>query len=618
MTKNSGQVHIVFQPSGRNLDVPSGISLLQAAEKAGIAMVQPCGGKGTCGKCRVIVHGGDCPPSKACQDIFSGDQIAMGMRLACQCRIESDCVVEIPPGSLVEQNGNKILTRGSTGPMEVRPPVGKFYFELPKPTYEDGCSDLRRMERALGIPLNPELGALRMLPGFLRKHGFAGTAVIRNGGSLVGLEAGDTTGDCFGVAFDVGTTTIVGTLMDLSDGREVGVAARMNPQISFGDDVISRIQAIREDDRALEKMRAAVIGVVNEIMADLGRQGNIGKDEIYDICLAGNTTMQHIFCGISPQALGEVPFPPAFSRHMTFDAVDMGIEANPAACVYVFPNVGGFVGGDTVAGIISASLDETDVPVVFVDIGTNGEIVLACGGKLLATSTAAGPAFEGARIVNGMRATDGAVEKIWYEDGDLRFNVIGTRGAAGICGTALIDLVASLLDLGVVDITGRIVDEDELPGTVPPAIRARLLAGAGGSQNILLIPAAESTTGEAIMLYQRDVRELQLASGAIRAGISIMVKQAGLSMADIGQVLLAGAFGNYIRRENARRIGLLPDLPTEKIHFVGNAASTGARMALLSHLERDLADKVAAETRHVDLSTDADFQMEFGMAMMFP
>lgn len=614
--KRSGRV--VFQPSGRAVEVDFGTPLSVAAEQAGLALNLSCGGKGTCGKCLVIVHGGDCPPSPVCEERFNGDQLAMGMRLACQCKVGSDCIVEVPPESLIDKTESKILTSGNGEPLEVSPPVAKFHFHLDSEAGADGRSDLIRLEALVGMPLRPELSALRELPDFLRDNDFAGTAVVRNGGDLVALEKGDTRAACFGVAFDVGTTTVVGTLMDLSNGREAGVAARLNPQISYGDDVVSRIQKIREEPDALIRMQDAIIGVVNEILQDVAKQGGIKLEDIYDICMAGNTTMQHIFCGISPRALGEVPFPPAFSRHMTFTAGELGIVANPVACAYVFPNVGGFVGGDTVAGITSATLDQVEEPVIFVDIGTNGEIVLARRGEVLATSTAAGPAFEGARIANGMRATEGAIEKVWLENGDISFNVIGTRQASGICGTALIDLIAALLECGLIDTTGRLLCGEELPDSLPDGLRRRVALDSDGQPTFQIVRPEQSARAGGVILCQRDIREVQLASGAIRAGVSIIMRQAGVSPAEVGQVLLAGAFGNYIRRENACRIGLLPDLPLERITFIGNASSTGAKMALLSHQARERADRIAASTRHVDLSADPEFQMEFGMAMMFP
>jgi uncharacterized 2Fe-2S/4Fe-4S cluster protein (DUF4445 family) len=282
----------------------------------------------------------------------------------------------------------------------------------------------------------------------------------------------------------------------------------------------------------------------------------------------------------------------------------------------VFPNIGGIVGGDTVAGIVATRLDRAVRPSLLVDVGTNGEIVLACRGRLTATSVAAGPAFEGARIVNGMRAAAGAIEKV-VVDGDVRVNVIGNVKPAGLCGTGLIDAMAALLRLGVVDETGRILGPDELPAALPPAVRRRVVPS-DGQFDFVLVDAAETAAGRPLCLTQRDVRELQLANGAIRAGIAILLKRAGLAPGDLDAILLAGAFGNFIRRNNAKRIGMLPAIPSDRIRFVGNTASLGAKWLLLSASEKDYAVRVARETQHVDLSQDPEFQAEFSAAMLFP
>lgn len=618
MSNSQLSCKVVFQPSGKTQKVPQSTTLSAAAALAGLAIHNPCGGQGTCGKCRVVVHSGDCPPSSHGREILTSHQLERGVRLACKCRIQSDSVVEIPFESLIDQPDNKILTCGDSQTVDLAPAIHKRFFTLPEPTSEDDISDLERLARELNMPLFAHLPVLRELSGFLRDNAFSGTALLRNGDQLLGLEAGDTEDACYGAAFDIGTTTLVGTLIHLPSGQEKQVVARMNPQIPVGDDVITRIQATREIPSKLAAMQKAIIDTVNEILSELAVGEGISVQSIYEIVLAGNTTMQHILCGISPAALGEVPFPPVFRRGLALAATDLGVKISANGVVFVFPNIGGFVGGDTVAGVLAAGMDLVRKPVVLVDIGTNGEIVLAHDGQLMATSTAAGPAFEGARITHGMRAADGAIEKIWFADGDVRMRTVGDEAPVGLCGTALIDLTAVLLDLGVVDITGRILEDGELPEDLPEAVRKRILKDESGAPTFALAFPEQTASGEGILLFQRDLRELQLASGAIRAGVSIMVRQAGLTLEDISEVLLAGAFGNYIRRENACRIGLLPDLPLDRIRFIGNAASSGAKMALLSGDARKRAEAFSGKVVHVDLSSDPEFQMEFGMAMMFP
>lgn len=587
--------------------------MLEAAARAGFIIHSPCGGAGTCGKCVVRIRVGQCPPQSSEIAALGAARVAEGFRMACQAHIVTPLTVEIPDTSLFQAQ-QQILTTDAGGPIEVQPRVRKILVQLHPPTQHDTASDLDRLRAAVG-PFQAHIAAVRELPGALRSAGFKVTAVLVDD-ELISVEPGDTTAECFGIAFDIGSTTLVGTLVNLTTGADVAVAARVNPQTSFGDDVISRIQKCRTDDKGLDQLHAAVMDGVNKIVDELLRKAAIGRQRIYEIVLAGNTTMQEILCGINPAALGELPFVPAFREAIECHAADLHLHVNPVAKVYVFPQIGGFVGGDTVAGIVATRLDRSTGPALLVDIGTNGEIVLFAAGTLWATSVAAGPAFEGARITNGMRASTGAIEKVLL-DGDVRLNVIGNAKPAGLCGTGLIDVAAELLRTGILDSTGRILSAAEVPESVPAALRARLIEH-GAEIDFLLVSAAESATQAPLFLYQRDIRELQLANGAIRAGINILLNTAGLQASDLESVLLAGAFGNFIRRNHARRIGMLPPIPCSRIRFVGNTASFGAKRALLSTGEKAYAARVMRDVRHVDLSLDPEFQMEFAAAMLLP
>ncbi len=604
-----------FEPSGRTVFVLPNTTLFEAAARAGIVLQSPCGGRGSCGKCRVRVVEGGCDPSEACVRLLGEEETGAGMRLACQARVCSDCVVDVPAASLFESR-TRILTGGAESGVAIDPAVTRHTVRLPPPVSGDDTSDLRRLEQALERRIHVHLDVMRGFPERLRAGGFRGTAVLCDD-RLIAFEPGEASCGCCGVAFDLGTTTIVGALMDCDSGRELAVAAQINPQVAHGDDVISRIMQVREDAGALQRLQREAGEALNGLVAELCAQAGIPRTAIYEATVAGNTTMQHLFCGISPAALGEVPFPPAYNRALLLQARETGLEIHPNGRLYVFPNIGGFVGGDTVAGILATGLHRAQRPSMLVDIGTNGEIVLAHEGRLLATSTAAGPAFEGARIRAGMRATDGAIEKVVLNHNDISYNVIGNTAPAGICGTALIDLAAALLRAGILEATGRLLTPDEVPAGVPTALKERLHEN-DGNVDFLIVPAEESGTGEGIYLYQRDVRELQLASGAIRAGILILLRRVGLEPDDLDTVLLAGGFGNFIRRSNARRIGLLPPLPTRRIRFVGNAAGMGAKAVLLNRGARATAEQIAESAEHVDLSLDPEFQMEFGMAMLFP
>lgn len=609
----SREIRVTFQPSGRSVYVLPGTILLEAAARAGFVIETPCGGAGTCGKCLVRIVSGECSDFTDEEGHLSPEQVAAGYRLACQCKIKDTLTVEIPESSLF-QAVQKILSSDTGEELEVDPAVKKRFVEIPEPEHGDSHSDSELLVKALGGG-TPTVAALQQLPSTLRKEDFKATATLC-GDRIIRVQAGDTSAAGYGIAFDIGTTTIVGTVVNLVTGVDLAVASMMNPQTSFGDDVLSRIKKCREEDGGLETMHTTIVDAVNKVTGDAARQAGIEVSDIYMAVFAGNTTMQQILCGIDPRALGELPFLPAFRDMINLKASDIGLSIYPDAEVVVFPQIGGFVGGDTVAGIIATRLDQQSKPSLLVDVGTNGEIVLSHDGRLTATSVAAGPAFEGARIVNGMRAMQGAIEKVVFNS-DVEFNVIGNMKPSGICGTGLIDVTAAMLRSGVLDSTGRILGPDEFAPEVPEGIRNRIVAD-NGQFDFVLADGEASATGDRLCLYQKDIRELQLANGAIRAGISILLNRAGLSPEDLGSVLLAGAFGNFIRRSNARRIGMLPQVSRSKIRFVGNTASFGAKMVLLSKEESAYAARIVDKTEHLDLSTSADFQMEFGAAMLFP
>ena len=609
----STEIKVTFEPSGRTVYVLPGTILLEAAARAGYVIETPCGAVGKCGKCLVRVTDGTCGACANGDHGLGAEEVAQGFRLACQCRVVSPLTVEVPETSLF-QSGHKILDSHAGGPVEVSPSVCKRCVQVPPPDRDDERSDGERLRAALDCDALP-LAVLREAPAALRASAFTVTATLA-GRRVLRLEPGDTRARLFGLAYDIGTTTLVATLVDLHTGRDLAVASRVNPQTSFGDDVVSRIKRCRDEASGLGRLHGAILKAVNELAVEAARKGGVESAEVAMAVFAGNTTMQQILCGVDPRALGELPFVPAFREPVLAAAREFGLTAFPHAEVLVFPQIGGFVGGDTVAGIIATQLDRKEHPALLVDVGTNGEIVLSHNGRLTATSVAAGPAFEGARITNGMRGTRGAIEKVVI-DGDVQINVIGDAPAVGICGTGLVDATAYLLRRGVLDETGRILDPGELPADLPEAVRRRVVA-ANGDNAFVLADGEATADGRPLCLYQRDIRELQLANGAIRAGIQILLQIEGLSPDDLGEVLLAGAFGNFIRRRNARRIGMLPQIPSERIRFVGNTASFGAKRALLSAEQAAYAERVVRDTRHVDLSLRPDFQMEFSAAMLFP
>lgn len=609
------ELSVKFEPQGKTVFVLCGTKVVEAAAGAGIPLNTPCGGQGTCGKCRVRVLGGACAPTSAERLLIPAADLDDGVRLGCQSCICESATIEVPETSVLTSQF-QILGGAPGAVMDVSDvAVRKRYVELPRPCREDEVADAERIARAVG-DFHIELDLLRLLPARLREWEFKGTAVLADH-RLIDFEQGDTTSEVYAAAFDIGTTTLVGALIDLTTGRERATVSRMNPQTSFGDDVVARIGLARQDLDGLDRLHAAIIGEINSMLDELAAQANVARAHIYEATFAGNTTMQHLFEGVDPSALGEVPFAPATGRALTLRARELDIHIHPRGRVYLYPVIGGFVGGDTVAGICSTRLHDAPGAVVLIDIGTNGEIVVAHGGRMLATSTAAGPAFEGARIAHGMRATNGAIEKVLF-DGDVRINVIGDVPPVGLCGSALVDVVAELLRHGLVMSEGLMLLPDQAPDHVPAPIRDRILVTPEGTA-FVLARAEESGTGAPVYVTQKDIRELQLATAAIRAGFAILLRRVGLTVADVNQVLIAGGFGNFIRRSNAQRIGLLPaELERRRISFVGNSSLAGARLAAVSQNIRHEAEEIAHRIQHVDLSIDPEFQTQYVEAMFFP
>ncbi len=559
MSDSDRQVKITFEPTGRSVWVLSGTSVLEAAGRCGLAIDSPCGGAGTCGKCRVRFISGIPEASPLGSELIADADLQAGWRLACQTAVTKDAVIAIPETSLFAEQ-LQILTESNE-------------------VIEVSADDLPNGETTCPVEL---------------------CEGERN----------------FGIAFDIGTTTVVGELLELPSGAERAIAAGINPQVSFGDDVVSRIGRACEGPGQASELREVILNAINKLVDELCEKAEVHRQEVRGLSFAGNTTMQHLLCGLDVSNLAQLPFTPARKNCFQADAAEFGIKAGPGAKIYVMPVIGGFVGGDTVAGILATRMNKADGPVLMIDIGTNGEIVLAAGGELLAASAAAGPAFEGARIACGMRAAAGAIEKVVLDKGQLHFSVIGGGEPIGICGSALVDIAAEMLRCGVMDSVGRIVSDGDCPEPACEALRQRLRNDDKGQPEFVL---TEGNGSPAVAIKQRDIRELQLATGALRAGVGILLKQAGLEAGDLQRVLIAGGFGSFIRRANAQRIGLIPgEIPHERISYVGNVSLHGAKWVLVSTAARKLADDLASRVKHVELSADLDFQMAFADSMIFP
>jgi uncharacterized 2Fe-2S/4Fe-4S cluster protein (DUF4445 family) len=608
--------------------VPRGVTLFDAASWNGIAIDSTCGGHGTCKKCRVRFMSD--PPAPASLDLraYSPGEIAAGWRLACRTPVSDDADIEVPP--LVTRPKAALVGVGRQ--VIVRPAVRKRYLELTEPTLVDQRTDLERVLAELeDLAPTADLHVLRELGRTLRTADFKVTAVVAaladDAAVLIEVEPGDTTGRSFGLAFDLGTTTVVATLLDLAAGVPVAVDSMLNKQQPFGADVITRISATMLDPSARDKLRDLAQETLAELAASVCGQAGVEPGEVYEIALAGNATMVHLALGIDPEPLGVAPFIMSARLLPQIMASDLGIAAHPRARAVVFPAFGAYVGGDITAGLLAAGMDRDPRVRLFIDIGTNCEIVLGGRDWLLATAAPAGPAFEGAAIRCGMRAADGAIEAVTItEEGDLRLTVIGSavptgdgppsgtvpggQAPTGLCGSGLVDAVTALASAGLIDGSGRFIP-DSAAATTAPRLAERLTTIGQERVFVLHWSGPGHDPANSIYLSQRDVRELQFAKAAIATGWRILLEEAGLAEDDVKQVLLAGSFGSYLNPASAIRIGLVPRVPVRRVIAAGNVAGEGAKMALLSVRERAAALALLEEVRYVELSDRPDFNDRF-------
>jgi uncharacterized 2Fe-2S/4Fe-4S cluster protein (DUF4445 family) len=541
--------------------------------------------------------------------------------LACCAKITEDITISIPKSTLYESDTVAVVnsTRQNTEIADdecrdgVCAPIKKLEVELTPATLENPVSDLDNLFSVTGVK-NVPVNILKKLPALLRENDHK-LNVVCSKDNIISIEPPGSL-SCYALAVDIGTTTVAAGLINLNTGKLVAGKGRLNPQVKYGEDILSRIAAQSESESVRNEMSEVIIDACNELIKELADEENIDPSHIYGAVIAGNTAMQMIFCGIPVKALGEIPFVPPFVREMKFTASEFNLKVNPNAEIIMMPLLGGFVGGDITAGIIASEMieDKESEVILFVDVGTNGEIVLKKGEKLYASAAAAGPAFEGAGISNGMRAGKGAIEKVVIKDDKVRYNVIGNIEPKGICGTALIDIAAEMLRNNLLDETGRIKTADEYISEGGSVSLAEHLTVCD-NEPAFRIPSEKEST---ITIRQKDIRNLQLASGAIRATTNILMKKAGVEPEDINKLYIAGGFGNFIRQANAKRIGLIPDLPDEKIFFIGNSSLLGAEIVMIKEAKLNDAVNAAELVEVIDVSLDIEFQMEFASAMIFP
>jgi uncharacterized 2Fe-2S/4Fe-4S cluster protein (DUF4445 family) len=589
------------------------VSAFDAASWNGIGIDSTCGGYGTCKKCRIKVTEGDVEPSKLDFRAFTATEIKEGWRLACLVRTAKDISLDVP--ALTTRP--KAATVGVGRQVILRPAVQKRYIELEEPSLSDQRTDIVRIFDAVDdIEANASLASMRELPRILRASNYKVTAVFVDQ-EFLGIEAGDTTGLRYGIAYDLGTTTVVATLLDLNTGTPVAVKSMLNKQQPFGADVITRISATMLDPDALAKLSGLAQETLNQLTQEVCVEADVNPKNVYELAIAGNATMTQLLLGIDPEPLGVAPFIMASADYPNIDVKEIGIAVHPLAKAVILPSLGAYVGGDIIAGALASGMDRDKRLRLFIDVGTNCEIVLGDGDKILATAAPAGPAFEAASIKCGVRAASGAIETIKVVDGELEIGTIDDTPAVGICGSGLVDACASLVQVGLLDHSGKFVS-DEAALTISPKLASRLVTREGERVFVLTWSKEVGDLSDCVFLTQRDVRELQFAKAAIATGWALLLEEFGVQESEIQQVLLAGSFGSYLSPSSAVKIGLVPKLSVMRIMSAGNVAGEGAKMVLLSAQERNGAQSLLEAIDYIELSDREDFNDKFVERLAFP
>jgi len=612
----TGYVWLNVLPDDLWLKVREGETISEALQDEDIELGGECGGLGKCGKCKVKVLSSVGPPSEVEEQLLDEEELQQGIRLACRTTVDKDLVISTDEAEF-DIEYHQILKTGHRPLVHPQPLVTKRLITLPPDFQDEGISDLDRVKLVL-VPeyqdLKASLHCLQTLPQMLRETEFSGAAVLHNDCLLAWQEQEEV--DCYyGLVFDIGTCTVVGKLINLVDGSEAVAVSCLNSQMRYGSNVISRLQYVKEHEHGLESFHNLIVRDLNRITARLLKSADLEPDDIFIAVAAGNTTMQHFLLTLDPSAIAEAPFSPVLTDGLIVKAKDVGLELHPEALLYVTPTKSGYIGGDLISVILASGASEQEDEIILgLDLGANGEIFLGNRKRLVTCSAAAGPALEGATISHGMIAKAGAIEGVYLEDGELRYQIIGNIKPKGLCGSGLVDLVAVLLHSGNINHQGLIRRPRK---SAPESLNARIVKRAGVC-DFLVASSEESYSGKPIYLMQKDVRELQLAKGAIAAGVALLMDEMGIRTDDIAHVYLAGALGNYVEPLSAIRIGLIPRFDPGIIASLGNAASTGASMVLLSKNYWEMANNLSDFIEHVELSSRLDFDQHFVDHLDFP
>jgi len=625
---------IIFQPSGRRGQVPEGTTILDAARRLGVGIEAVCGEQLVCGKCRVKVMEGSFPKegiTSAMSHLSGLDEKEIKVlkrkdsdehiRLACSTKILGDVLVFVPDAS---RTGKQVVSKAAgVIKVKLKPAVKKYYVELRVPALGDPLGDFERVENALAKKhklkkLSIDYRALQKLPDVVRKGEWKVTVTVWNNAEIIRVEPGKVETN-IGLAVDIGTTTVAGYLTDLNTGKVLITESMMNPQVRYGEDVMSRITyCMLNELTGLKELQDTIIEGLNTIAKQAAEKAGFTAEDISEMALVGNTAMHHLLLGINPEYSGVAPFTPALHRSVDVKAERFGIHILPSGNIHVLPIEAGFVGADNVGCLLADAPHKRDEMTLLIDIGTNGELVLGNKKKLISCSCATGPALEGAQIEFGMRAAPGAIERVKIDPETLEatYKVIGNTAwsdgkvnmqAKGICGSAIIDVIAEMFKAGIIKKNGQLDMSIQSP---------RIRKSAKGMPEYILAWKHETSVEQDIVVNQQDVRAIQLAKGALYSGCLIMMRKLGVTSFD--RLAIAGAFGSHIDKEEAMVIGMIPDCDLKKVEYIGNAAGDGARIALLNTDKRKEANDVARRVEYVELALEEDFNDRFGEAMQFP
>ncbi len=614
---------IDFEPISRRVYYIPKKTIYDLLAEINVQIRSLCGGVGTCGKCKIIVQKGIEYLSQSTENeknFLTREKFEKGWRLSCQTFVNEKFInslervvppqfrIFLPEELLLEDF--KILTSGINKGVEFNPAIKKIYVEIEKPSLEEPIPDLERIKRSIKTPIYFNFELLNVIPNILRDSDHRITLTFWNNNKIIACEAGNTIKENFGIAFDIGTTTIVGYLINLNNGKIYSIASKLNPQTAYGEDVITRITYIKDNKDGLEKLNSLVVEALNDIILKNCERAKIEPSQIYEATIVGNSVMHHIFLGLNPVNIGLSPYIPILQQGLNINSKKLNLNISRQGNIYTLPIIAGFVGADTMGVILSSQIDKEKKLTLIIDIGTNGEIILG-NKKMLATgSCAAGSALEGAHIKDGMRAAAGAVDsiKIDPKDFNVSYTTIKNKKPIGICGSGLIDTVAEMLKSKLITRNGTFNKEF--------VNHERIIKGDNNTE-FIIASKDDNNLNKDIKISQKDIREIQMAKAAFYSGTKVILKYLNVK-SEIKQVFLAGAFGNYINKENAKFIGMIPDIPSDYIFQIGNAAGIGAQNCLLNKELRKKAETLLKKIKYIEIATKQEFQKEYAEAMYFP